>query len=233
MPKASSFEELEALIGYHFKDPALILQALTHSSFTNEQKINKTGNYERLEFLGDAVLELTASDFLFHQIPQIPEGEMTKMRAACVCEQALALCAKELELERFIRVGKGEEQSGGRRRDSITADVMEAVIGALYLDGGMEVSKTFIERFILSDLENRQMVKDSKSLLQELVQGRFHTNVTYEVVGTRGPEHEKEFVVQTSIDGQAVSLGQGRSKKAAQQQAAYKALLKLKKYKEA
>lgn len=228
MPIASSFEELEDRIGYHFKDSALILQALTHSSFTNEQKINKTGNYERLEFLGDAVLELTASDFLFHQIPKIPEGEMTKMRAAYVCEQALAHCAKELELERFIRVGRGEEQSGGRRRDSITADVMEAVIGALYLDGGMEASKAFIERFVLSDLENRQLIRDSKSLLQELVQSRLHTNVTYEVVGTSGPEHEKEFFVKTCIDGQTVSLGQGRSKKAAEQQAAYKALLKLK-----
>lgn len=224
-----SLGELEKRIGYRFKDKALLKQAVTHSSFTNEQKINKYGDYERLEFLGDAVLELVSSDFLFHQEPPIPEGQMTKLRSTYVCEPALAFCAKDLELGQFLRLGKGEELNGGRHRDSIVADVMEAVIGAMFLDGGMESAKAFIHQFILSDLENKQLFYDSKSILQEIVQKKYHTVVTYELISESGPEHEKEFKVRASIENRIVGEGAGRSKKSAEQQVAYQAILRLKK----
>jgi len=139
-----NLEDLEERIGYRFQDRGLLKQALTHSSFTNEQKINKTEDYERLEFLGDAVLEMVSSQFLFHTYPQLSEGELTKMRASLVCEPALAFCARDIELGKFIRLGKGEELSGGRERESITSDVMEAVIGAIFLDGGIEKAKEYI-----------------------------------------------------------------------------------------
>ena len=181
MEEGYTLTELEERIGYHFKDIALLKQALTHSSFTNEQKINKLKNYERLEFLGDAVLELVSSEFLFRQHPGLPEGELTKQRASMVCEPSLAFCAKDLELGRFMLLGKGEETTGGRHRDSITSDAMEAVIGAIYLDGGMSPATEFINRFVLSDLEDKKLFYDSKSNLQELVQGRLKKNVTYEI----------------------------------------------------
>lgn len=150
-----TLEELEKRIGYTFRDKKLLRQALTHSSFANEQKINKLEDYERLEFLGDAVLELVSSDFLFHENPQMPEGKLTKLRSSMVCEPALAYCARDLELGQYMLLGKGEEATGGRGRDSITSDVMEAVIGAMYLDGGFQAAHDFIHRFVLSDLENK------------------------------------------------------------------------------
>lgn len=226
---AYPLEELEKRIGYQFRDKALLKQAVTHSSFTNEQKINKYGDYERLEFLGDAVLELVSSDFLFHRNPPLPEGKMTKLRSTYVCEPALAFCAKDLELGQFLRLGKGEELNGGRERESIIADVMEAVIGAMFLDGGMEKAREFIHRFILSDLENKQLFYDSKSILQELVQKKYHTQVTYGLLGENGPEHEKEFKVCVTIGNRIAGEGVGRSKKSAEQQAAYQAILQLKK----
>lgn len=228
MEKEYSCSELEKRIGYHFRNPVLLKQALTHSSYVNEQKINKTENYERLEFLGDAVLELVSSDFLFHQEPHIPEGKMTKLRAAYVCESSLAICARDLGVEQFIRLGRGEEHNGGRQRDSIISDVMEAVIGAIYLDGGITEAVAFIHRFVLSDLENKQLFYDSKTILQELVQKQYHTAVTYELLGESGPEHEKEFRVRVNIGENFISEGRGHSKKAAEQQAAYEAILQLK-----
>ena len=155
--------ELEQLIGYHFHNKELLLQALTHSSFSNEQKILKQKNYERLEFLGDAVLELVSSQYLFEEMPDKSEGDLTKMRSSLVCEPSLAYCAKELRLGDFIRLGKGEEATGGRKRDSIRSDVMEAIIGAIYLDGGFEEARTFVLRFILSDLEHKKLFYDSKT----------------------------------------------------------------------
>ena len=152
-----SISELEDRIGYRFNDPMLLKQAVTHSSFTNEQKINRYGHYERLEFLGDAVLELISSDFLYHTYSQEPEGKLTKMRASMVCEPSLAFCARDIELGNFLLLGKGEESTGGRERESIVSDVMEAVIGAIYLDGGIEKAKEFIYRFILSDLEHKKL----------------------------------------------------------------------------
>ena len=163
MKQGYNLEVLEKRIGYCFKDKGLLKQALTHSSYTNEQKINKYGHYERLEFLGDAVLELVSSEFLFTLHKEKTEGELTKMRASMVCEPSLAFCAKDLELGEFMLLGKGEESTGGRGRDSITSDAMEAVIGAIYLDGGMDEAKAFINRFILSDLEDKQLFYDSKT----------------------------------------------------------------------
>lgn len=218
---------LEERIGYCFHDKKLLKQALTHSSFTNEQKINKTEDYERLEFLGDAVLEMISSQFLFHTYPKLSEGELTKLRASMVCEPALAFCARDLELGQFIRLGKGEELSGGRERESITSDVMEAVIGAIFLDGGTERAREFILRFILSDLENKQLFYDSKSNLQELMQGTLKKEFHYELLEESGPEHSKSFVVEVIMEGKSLGRGLGRTKKAAEQQAAYEALLLL------
>ncbi len=219
---------LEERIGYRFREIRLLKQAVTHSSFINEQKINRTEDYERLEFLGDAVLELVSSEFLFHEHRLLPEGELTKLRASMVCEPALAFCARDLELGSFMRLGKGEELTGGRERDSITSDAMEAVIGAIYLDGGMEPARRFIDRFILSDLENKRLFYDSKSNLQELIQGVLKKEFHYELLEESGPEHSKTFAVEVIMEDKSLGRGLGRTKKAAEQQAAYEALLFLK-----
>ena len=218
---------LEERIGYRFNNIALLKQAITHSSFTNEQKINKLKDYERLEFLGDAVLELVSSEFLFKEYDSKQEGELTKMRASMVCEPSLAFCARELELGRFLLLGKGEENTGGRKRDSITSDAMEAVIGAIYLDGGMENAREFINRFILSDLEDKQLFYDSKTNLQELIQGKLKKEFRYELLEESGPEHDKTFRVEVVMEEESIGKGQGRTKKAAEQEAAYEALLLL------
>lgn len=220
-------KDLEERVGYSFRDAGLLKQALTHSSFTNEQKINKAGDYERLEFLGDAVLELVSSEFLFRLHPELSEGELTKLRASMVCEPSLAFCARDLELGKFILLGKGEENTGGRERESITSDAMEALIGAIYLDGGMEPAKEFIDRFVLSDLEDKQLFYDSKSNLQELIQGKLKKEFGYELLEESGPEHDKTFRVSVQMEGECLGEGTGRTKKAAEQQAAYKALLVL------
>ena len=220
-------EVLEERIGYRFREVALLKQAMTHSSFTNEQKIRKTQNYERLEFLGDAVLELVSSEFLFRGNPKMSEGELTKTRASMVCEPSLAFCARDLELGKFMLLGKGEENPGGRSRDSIVSDAMEAVIGAIYLDGGMEPAKAFIDRFVLSDLEDKQLFYDSKSNLQELIQGKLKKAFSYELLEESGPEHDKLFRVSVNMEGETLGTGEGKTKKMAEQQAAYKALLLL------
>lgn len=219
---------LQQRIGYTFQNINYLMQALTHSSFTNEQRINKIGDYERLEFLGDAVLELVSSDFLFSKYPDLSEGELTRLRASMVCEPSLAYCASDLELGEFIRLGKGEEASGGRLRESITSDVMEAVIGAIYLDGGIEPAKRHIETYILNDLEDKVLFYDSKSHLQELIQGKLKKEFTYELIGESGPEHNRVFQVRVLLENEEIGSGSGRTKKAAEQQAAYQALLLLK-----
>ena len=202
----------------------LLKQAITHSSYTNEQKINKYGHYERLEFLGDAVLELVSSEFLFTLHKEKTEGELTKMRASMVCEPSLAFCAKDLEIGEFMLLGKGEESTGGRKRDSIISDAMEAVIGAIYLDGGMDAAKDFINRFILSDLEDKQLFYDSKTHLQELIQGKLKKEFHYVLLQETGPEHDKVFEVEVLMEEERIGQGAGRTKKAAEQQAAYNAL---------
>lgn len=227
MTEQYTMDELEKRIGYQFRDRALLRQALTHSSYANEQKINKLKDYERLEFLGDAVLELVSSDFLFHENPQMPEGKLTKLRSSMVCEPALAYCAKDLELGQYMLLGKGEEATGGRNRDSITSDAMEAMIGALYLDGGFDAAHDFIHKFVLSDLENKILFYDSKTVLQEMIQTDSSSQFQYELKGEEGPDHNKEFLVDAKLNGKVIGSGRGRTKKAAEQQAAYEAILYL------
>lgn len=223
-----SLKKLQEKIGYAFKDESLLKQALTHSSFANEQKINKIGNYERLEFLGDAVLELVTSEFLFKRNKDMPEGQLTRMRASMVCEPALAYCARDIGLDEHILLGRGEESTGGRERDSIISDVMEAVIGAVFLDGGIDAAKGFIHNFVLSDLENKILFLDSKTLLQEEIQKDNTAQLRYELIGEQGPDHSKEFSVEAYLGDKLIGTGTGRTKKAAEQQAAYKALMDIK-----
>ena len=228
MLKDTDIEKFEKLIGYTFRDKALITQAFTHSSFVNEQKIGKKPDYERLEFLGDAILEMISSAYLFRTFPEKKEGEMSKMRASLVCEGALAYDSNALDLREYIQLGKGEEATGGRNKESIIADVMEAVIGALFLDGGIEESKRFIDAYILSNIEAVQMFVDSKSILQEIAQGENLGEVRYEICGESGPEHDKIFEVRVFVGADNLGEGTGKTKKAAEQQAAYKAVLVLK-----
>ena len=223
-----SLKELQDKIAYAFNDERLLKQALTHSSFANEQKINKLGNYERLEFLGDAVLELVTSEFLFKENKDMPEGQLTRLRASMVCEPALAYCARDIELDKYILLGRGEESTGGRNRDSIISAVMEAVIGAIFLDGGIDEAKRFINCFVLSDLENKILFLDSKTLLQEEIQKYSTTQIRYELVGEQGPDHDKEFSVEAYLGDKLIGIGTGKTKKAAEQQAAYKALMDIK-----
>lgn len=225
MNNSKAMEELEERIGYVFRNKKLLKQALTHSSFANEQKINKWEDYERIEFLGDAVLELVSSDYLYRMNARLSEGELTKLRSSMVCEPALAYCARDIELGQFIFLGKGEESTGGRKRDSITSDVMEAVIGAIYLDGGLDCARAFIDRFVLSDLEDKQLFYDSKTILQERVQKDGEGRLHYVLVEESGPEHDKLFRVEAMIDDRKVGEGSGRTKKHAEQQAAYQVLV--------
>lgn len=221
-------KELEQAISYCFKDVGLLEQALTHSSFANEQKIRKRKHYERIEFLGDAVLELVSSEYFYHTYPEESEGNLTKLRAAAVCEQALAITARQLKLGSYMLFGKGEEANGGRDRDSIIADAVEALIGAIYLDSGMKEAKAFIMQYVLNDLENKRLFYDAKSILQELVQEEKSGELVYELIREEGPEHEKVFVMEARLDGRTIGCGEGTSKKTAQQHAAYDALLKRK-----
>jgi len=219
-------DNLENEIGYQFKDKSLLKQALTHSSFSNEQKIRKRKNYERIEFLGDAVLELVSSDYFYRTYPEETEGNLTKMRAAAVCEQALAITARQLKLGSYMIFGKGEEANGGRERESIIADAVEAVIGAIYLDESLEEAKKFIYRFVLNDLDHKRLFYDAKSILQEHVQETKAGELVYELIREEGPEHDKLFVVEARLNDVTIGSGEGKSKKAAQQHAAYDALLK-------
>lgn len=218
-----SIKELEGKIGYSFKDDKLVKMALTHSSYSNELKINKYGNYERLEFLGDAVLEMCSSIFFYENYPDMNEGQLTRLRSSMVCEQALAYCAREFDLPKYILLGKGEENSGGRYRDSIVSDVFEAVLGAIYLDGGLEEAKKFVNEYVLKDLENKQLFYDAKTILQEKVQ-KDGKVLRYELVSESGPDHEKEFTVNAIIDDEVRGTGTGKSKKQAEQHAAYQVL---------
>ena len=224
----ADISRFEQIIGYTFRDRQLLIQAFTHSSFVNEQKINKRPDYERLEFLGDAVLEMISSAYLFRKFPDKKEGQMSKMRASLVCEGALAYDAEQLSLKDYIQLGKGEEATGGRNKESIIADVMEAVIGALFLDGGIEESKRFIDSYVLTNIEAVQIFVDSKSVLQEMAQGENLGDIRYEICGESGPEHDKIFEVRVFVGDKNLGEGTGKTKKAAEQQAAYQAVLALK-----
>lgn len=214
-------------IGYCFQDASLLLHALTHSSYANEKHMPKEQNNQRLEFLGDAVLELASSEFLYHRYPDKSEGQLTRLRASLVCEPTLAECARSLCLEDYIMLGKGEGREGINYRDSVLSDTFEAVIGAIFLDGGFEAAKEFVIRTVLQDLENRQLFNDSKTYLQEYT-SKHSLSLSYQVLEEKGPEHQKSFTLAVYLDGQEYGRGEGHSKKQAEQVAAYNALLKLK-----
>jgi len=216
--------ELQRVIGYSFKNEEYLITALSHSSYANELKLKKQENYERQEFLGDAVLELTVSEHLFAKFSSMPEGEMTKLRASLVCEPTLAYIArKELNLQNYILLGKGEENTGGRGRDSIVSDVFEALIGAIYLDGGMEPAGEFIKKYVLTDMEGKIEFVDSKTRLQEIVQSKF-AHLEYRLVSEEGPAHDKRYTSEVYIDDVMYGRGEGRTKKSAEQHAAYEAI---------
>ena len=225
--KESKIQELEQIIGYRFQDKELLTLAMTHSSYANEHRMRYKHN-ERLEFLGDAVLELVSSEFLYNRDEKMPEGDMTKLRASLVCEPTLAFCTKEIKLGKFLLLGKGEDLTGGRERDSILSDALEALIGAIYLDGGFANAKEFILKFILSDMEHKKLFYDSKTILQEMVQGEYKEPLSYELIGEEGPDHDKKFIVTAKIGDNVITTGSGRTKKAAEQAAAYAAIIKLK-----
>ena len=220
-------KELQNKIGYQFKNEDFLESALMHSSYTNEKRLPKYKCNERSEFLGDAVLELISSEFLFDTNKKISEGELTKLRASMVCEPSLAFCAREIGLGEYLLLGKGEELTGGRNRDSVTSDALEALIGAIYLDGGFASAKEFIMKFVLNDLEHKKLFYDSKTILQELVQGNFTESLSYHLIKEEGPDHNKTFFVEVYIGDMLYGEGQGRTKKAAEQDAAYHAILEL------
>ena len=212
--------QLETIIGYTFKDPTLLETALTHTSFANESKTPIHHN-ERLEFLGDSVLSIVVADHLFHQWKDRPEGELTRARASLVCESALYEFAKEIDLGSFLRLGKGEERGGGRHRPSVVSDAFEALIAALYLDGGIEVARSFILPFIT---EGKTAEADYKTQLQEVIQQNPEEKLHYEVESESGPDHDKRFGVAVYLNSNCIARGEGRSKKSAEQHAAREAL---------
>lgn len=220
-------QELEQKIGYSFKNRELLRTALRHSSYANEHRMDRLACNERLEFLGDAVLELVSSEHLFGAFSKMPEGELTRLRASLVCEPTLAFCARELGLGDYLSLGRGEEMTGGRHRDSVTSDAMEAVIGAIYLDGGFANAKEFILKFVLNDIEHKKLFFDSKTIFQEMVQGNFPGEISYHLLGEEGPDHDKTFSVEVCIGETCLGQGKGRTKKAAEQMAAYHAIVAL------
>lgn len=222
------FAVLEKSIGYKFNDINKLSIALTHSSYVNELQIQKRECNERYEFLGDAVLELAVSDYLFNKYKEYPEGKLTKTRASIVCEQTLFACAEKINLGDFLLLGKGEDRSGGRKRPSVVSDAMEALIGAIYLDSGKKSAFEFIDRFILKHIDELELFFDCKTSLQEVVQGKFNKELKYVLVKEDGPDHDKVFVTEVLLGDESLGLGEGRTKKASEQDAAYKALKKIK-----
>jgi len=220
----NQLEHLEKHIGYEFKDKSILVRAMTHSSYANEKKLEKQDSNERLEFLGDAVLELAISEYLFQNSPKLSEGELTKTRASLVCEPALAFCARGIDLGCYLYLGKGEESTGGRGRDSIISDSLEALIGAIYLDGGFTRAKDFIEEHVLRDLENKKLFYDSKTILQELAQAGGEERISYQLIREEGPDHEKTFTVEVKMGNKVLGSGTGKTKKSAEQEAAYNAI---------
>ena len=222
-------KELEKKLNYTFRDPALLSEALSHSSYANEHRAAHLNSNERLKFLGDSVLGFVTAEFLFVQHPDLPEGDLTRIRAALVCEQSLYEVARKLELGKYLKLGRGEEAGGGRERTSILADATEAVFAAVYLDGGIGAASQLIHRVLL-DAEKEEAVeerrKDYKTALQELIQRTPGRTITYQLVEETGPDHCRVFVMEVSVDGQVSGRGEGRSKKEAEQAAA-KAALKL------
>ena len=220
-------KQFQDKIQYQFKNPMLLDTALTHSSYANEHQLKKNENNERLEFLGDAVLELISSDVLFKAYPDKLEGILSKTRASLVCEPALAYCARKIDLGVYLKLGKGEDHTGGRDRDSILSDALEAIIGSIYLDGGIEHARAFIMSFVLNDMENTRLFMDCKTILQENVQSWSKEMLVYELIDTTGPEHNRTFTMQIRLGNSILGIGSGRTKQAAGQNAAYQSLLEL------
>ena len=218
-------KDLEAAIGYRFKNITLLQNALAHSSYANERWHDSLKSNERLEFLGDSILGMVVAEYLYRNFPERPEGELTRMRADMVCEQALAAVAGRIGLGNHLLLGNGEEQGGGRSRNSILADAVESVIAASFLDGGMDAAKSFIDRFILVDVPVTKLHNaDYKTALQELIQQKKNQALSYVLVGQSGPDHDKEFRVEVSLNDQVIGKGVGSSKKRAEQDAARVAL---------
>ncbi len=224
---ARRLQELEEICGYRFSDKSLLFQAMCHSSYVFETNKGALASNERLEFLGDAVLELASSEIIYDRYPEMPEGEMTRLRASLVCEPTLAMDARDIGLGRFLILGKGEEQGGGSEKDSIVSDALEALIGAVFKDGGFARAKEFVSRFVMNDIEKKRLFSDSKTLLQERLQGRESEKITYEIIRDSGPDHNKYFEARVLCGSRVLGEGGGRSKKAAEQQAAYQALCSL------
>ncbi|MDD4715980.1 MAG: ribonuclease III [Oscillospiraceae bacterium] len=216
-------EKLEQALHYCFRDKSLLGNALTHSSFANENRTKCSGSNERLEFLGDSVLGMLVAEHLFKENPKLPEGELTRLRAGLVCEQNLVGVALRLNLGTYLKLGRGEEAGGGRRRTSILADAVEAIIAAIYLDGGVEEANCFIQRFLL-EKGKQKVIRDYKTALQELVQRENGQILTYHLMEESGPDHAKAFKVEVRLNGKAVGQGEGHSKKEAEQAAAQAAI---------
>lgn len=219
--------ELERALGYEYKNRELLRLALSHTSYANEIYKDAFQSYERLEFLGDSILGFVTADYLYRTFPDKLEGELSRIRAELVCEKNLAIVAEKLSLGEYLLLGNGEEQTGGRRRASITSDVVEALIAAAYLDGGFEAAKRIVQQHVLTLLAEAEKTHDYKTELQELVQRKKEQHLTYELTGESGPDHCKEFTVQVSLNGTPVGSGSGTSKKRAEQAAAMQAIAKL------
>ncbi|MDF1616392.1 ribonuclease III [Petrocella sp. FN5] len=227
MSQVKDVEEFQDIIGYQFVDLRLLERALTHSSYANEHRLSKFENNERLEFLGDAVLEIITSEFLFRKYDEMLEGELTKFRASIVCEPTLANFSREINLGDYLLLGKGEDNSGGRLRSSVLSDAVEALIGAIYLDGGLEEARIFVESTLLKDVEKRKLFVDSKTHLQEIIQKNSDQSVEYVIVSEKGPDHSKLFEVIVVHEDKTIGHGFGRSKKSAEQEAAFDAIKKI------
>ncbi len=216
-------EQLQNNLGYQFKNPALLARALTHSSYANERHVD-TGDNERLEFLGDSVLGFITAEYLFANHRDFPEGELTKLRAYAVCEKSLFSYAEEIGLGHYLKLGKGEERTGGRTRPSVLSDAFEAVIAAIYLDGGIDEAKKFVLRFVVPYVEAKPTFKDYKTMLQEVVQKNQGETLEYVLVSETGPDHDKCFTVEVHLNSNVIGRGVGGSKKKAEQNAAKEAL---------
>lgn len=217
--------DLQKAIGYEFQNQALLENALSHSSYANERFHNSLMSNERLEFLGDSILGMMVADHLYRNFPDRPEGELTRMRADMVCERSLAVIANQLELGKYLMLGHGEEQGGGRERSSILADAVESVIAACYLDGGYEAALGFVKKFVLSDIPVAKFHNvDYKTVLQEKIQQKRNQTLSYHLVGEEGPDHDKRFLTEVRLNGKLLGTGSGSSKKRSEQDAARIAL---------
>lgn len=226
----SRLDELENTIGYHFRDQGKLRLALTHSSYANERKSEGLISNERLEFLGDSVLNIITSDYLYRNHPELPEGEMTKTRAAIVCESSLLKCAEKINLGDYLYLGKGEENTGGRKRTSILSDAFEALIGAIYLDGGIARAGEFIltaMEDIHRGIKGKEVFRDYKTLFQEIIQKRSEQHISYRIIDEKGPDHDKVFISELLVGDKPYGTGEGRTKKEAEQNAAKAAIDKM------